>query len=1068
MSTTSTTTPQFITQTALSATGFVDSLGVNTHMAFGGTYGDVAEVAVALNYLGIDHVRDNLYTSAAATTGFDTLAADGIKFDFTPALASNYSVNVSGFVSALAAFEAQFPGAISAIEGANEVNLQQININGIQSIANGALLQEEIYTAVKADAALADIPVYNTTIGSTSTSVFAQLGNLSNYTDYANAHTYVMSTSNISTALSALVSLAESDAPGKPVVISEAGYSTDSSYWYDGVDQTTQAKYTLDTLMDAYKQGVSQTYLYELFDENLGANNYESSFGLFNANGTPKLAATAIHNLTTILSDPGASSGTTPTGSLTYSLSGQPSTTQNMVLEKTDGTMDLVLWAEPNVWNSTTDTDVTVPVSTVTVTFATTEGLVKVYDPLYGTTPIAIYTNVSQIQVGISDHPLIIEIDPVAPTTSTSSVAALSGSASTASSSVTVSTDLSDTKTYNTAGVLTNETVTHADGSKDVYLSTIQNQTYTSEHDTYNSSGVLTSQTRSHQDGSLASTYSLTADGTKISDIYSTTGVLTTQLIVYTDGSTDSQTYTAGVLAHETINHANGSKDVYTYGIQNQAYSTEHDVYNSAGTLTGITLLHQDGTLASVYMAANGGKLINTYNAAGLLITSSVTNSNGSSEVQTFTNNVLISDSIKYAPGSTNISDTKVYNTSGVLIHDTTVHADHSTDVYTYNIQNQSYVTEHDVYNAAGVLTSDTLLHADGSLAASYTLAANGTTTRDSYNATGVLTSATVTHTDGSSETQSYTGGVLTGDSVKYAAGSANLSNSETFNSAGVLTRDILTHTDHSYDVYTYGIQNQSYTSEHDTFSAASVLTSESQFYQNGSLAMSYVLAANGTRTTDNYNTSGALTSMSVTNSDGSADSRSYTNGVLTSETIKYAAGSVNQSEAMTYNTAGVLTHESTVHADGSRDVYDTNVTGKTYTADHFVYGTAGQLLSMDLTNLDGSHSQTALASGVTLTSTAGTADTLTGFSAGNDTFNFAAGFGHDTVTGFLASGANHDTLTIDKSEVANFQQLQMQTVGHDTLITLSANDSILIKGVVATSLTAADFHFIPHVDLIA
>jgi hypothetical protein len=244
-------------------------------------------------------------------------------------------------------------------------------------------------------------------------------------------------------------------------------------------------------------------------------------------------------------------------------------------------------------------------------------------------------------------------------------------------------------------------------------------------------------------------------------------------------------------------------------------------------------------------------------------------------------------------------------------------------------------------------------------------------------------------------------------------------------------------------------------------------LTSISQFYQNGSPAMSYTLASDGTKTTDNYNTSGALTSVTVSNSDGSSDSKSYTGGVLTSETIKYATGSANMSEATTYNTSGVLTHENIQHADGSRDIYDMNVTGKTYTADHFTYGTAGQLLSSDFTNLGGTHSQTAYATGVTLSSTAGVADTLSGFSGGNDTFNFAAGFGHDTVTGFQA-GANHDTLTIDTSEAVDFQHLQIQAQGHDTLITMSANDSILLKGVVATSLSAADFHFVPHYDLVA
>src|ERR1700744_1230087 len=128
---TATTDPAFVTQTALSATGFLNSLGVNTHLSFDtSTYANVAKVATALDYLGIDHVRDSLYTSTLAISSFDTLAADGIKFDFDPALRADHTVSVSGFVNQLASYEHEFPGSISAIEGANEVNNFPINIGG--------------------------------------------------------------------------------------------------------------------------------------------------------------------------------------------------------------------------------------------------------------------------------------------------------------------------------------------------------------------------------------------------------------------------------------------------------------------------------------------------------------------------------------------------------------------------------------------------------------------------------------------------------------------------------------------------------------------------------------------------------------------------------------------------------------------------------------------------------------------------------------------------------------------------------------------------------------------------
>ena len=100
--------------------------------------------------------------------------------------------------------------------------------------------------------------------------------------------------------MSIILPYAQLDAPGLPTVITETGYETNPADSYGGADQTVQAKYTLDILVDAFLDGVSQTYLYELFDE--GGQH----FGLFNTDGTPKLVATAIHNLTTLLAIPAA------------------------------------------------------------------------------------------------------------------------------------------------------------------------------------------------------------------------------------------------------------------------------------------------------------------------------------------------------------------------------------------------------------------------------------------------------------------------------------------------------------------------------------------------------------------------------------------------------------------------------------------------------------------------------------------------------------------------------------------------------------------------------------------
>ena len=81
-------------------------------------------------------------------------------------------------------------------------------------------------------------------------------------------------------------------------------------------------------------------------------------------------------------------------------------------------------------------------------------------------------------------------------------------------------------------------------------------------------------------------------------------------------------------------------------------------------------------------------------------------------------------------------------------------------------------------------------------------------------------------------------------------------------------------------------------------------------------------------------------------------------------------------------------------------------------------------------------------------------ADRLTG-GAGNDLFHFEAGFGADIITDFTA-GTSQDSIRV--SGYANYQSVQQQ--GADTLVTFSATDTILLKNVLATGLTAADFAF--------
>jgi hypothetical protein len=165
----------------------------------------------------------------------------------------------------------------------------------------------------------------------------------------------------------------------------------------------------LDGLLDAYLAGDVKTYLYELLDQHARSDS-EDNFGLFNANGTAKPAAVALHDLTTLLADTG-SAAFTP-GGLSYSLSGLLATDHSLLLEKSDGTFWLALWNETRLSGPSAPTDVAVPNHTVTLNLAGAAASVTVYDPLSGTAAVQSAGSTQTLQISLPDHPILVEIAP--------------------------------------------------------------------------------------------------------------------------------------------------------------------------------------------------------------------------------------------------------------------------------------------------------------------------------------------------------------------------------------------------------------------------------------------------------------------------------------------------------------------------------------------------------------------------------------------------------------------------------------------------------------------------------
>lgn len=429
-----------------------------------------------------------------------------------------------------------------------------------------------------------------------------------------------------------------------------------------------------------------------------------------------------------------------------------------------------------------------------------------------------------------------------------------------------------------------------------------------------------------------------------------------------------------------TVYNADGTRDIYTTGIAGESYASEHDVINASGNTSLIDRFFADGTLAFTQELNTDGSVVQAqYDAGGHLTQFAIDYSNGTFDQLTF-------------------------DTSGNETGETIRHADYSRDIYTYDITDQAYTSQHVVTDASGHSTLVDQYRADGSLLLQQTVDANGVKTVGQYDDSGHLTDQMVVQTDGS-YTQS------------------------TYAADGSVSSETERHADGSRDIYTYNIVGQAYSSQHVVNDPSGLSTLIDQYRADGSLLLQQTVDAGGVRTLDQYDDSGNLVEQTVSQPNGTyVQSNFAANGTLMSETTR--------------------------NLDGSRDVDTYGITGQSYSARHDVISAAGQTLETTFDNTDGSHTQTANAAGVTVTATAGS-DVIN--SAGGDNFVFAETNSQTVINHFQAGEApGHDVLEISSSVAADLGHLSIDVVGHDTVIDVGQHLSITLANI-TTPLTPHD-----------
>ncbi|HLH81564.1 MAG TPA: glycosyl hydrolase [Chthonomonas sp.] len=405
---------------------FLNSIGVNSAICLRGESLD--KTMECVRYLGIHWIRSGIEGNPPLDKLIYLHERTGVRYSW--GLGSG-GTNIPELIKT--GEQLAKAGALLAFEGPNEPNNWGITYQGQVGGRNlswlpVAKLQRDLYRAVKSDPLLKKYPVWSISENGAETDnvglQFLTIPKRANtlmpagtkYADFANVHNYIYHPNAPGLADNKTWNAADPTSACKVDGL-YVEYGLTWAHHYPGYSETqllslprvttetgaliegalTEEVHALNLLtmyLDQFKRGWSYTAVYLLRDRVDEAGNQR--FGFYRPDYTPRKAALYLHNLTTILADPGALHNP---GRLAYTIPNEPVTVHDMLLQKSNGTFYLVVWDEQIEGTST-----------VNIQFKEKVPAMKIYDPTVGTDPIQTLTNVRNIQLTLSNHPVILEI----------------------------------------------------------------------------------------------------------------------------------------------------------------------------------------------------------------------------------------------------------------------------------------------------------------------------------------------------------------------------------------------------------------------------------------------------------------------------------------------------------------------------------------------------------------------------------------------------------------------------------------------------------------------------------
>jgi hypothetical protein len=417
--------PAASNNTTLTAEGFVNSVGVGTHLAYLDTsYGDVDAVKLVED-LGVLHVRDGLgSTDSTPIKSMQRLGAAGVDVNWVAQPASS-SFSIDDQLKLIKDNKLD----VTSVEGENERD----NHGGGDWVSEVREHQAKLYSAVK-NTLGDDVAVVAPSLVHDESR--AELGEVPS--DVANSHPYTGGEMQTPQQTEHQLSMAKEVTPdvdtttpaqveGKKIDLktavedsgamwaTETGFhtATDSTAGngvQPHVSEKAQAVLETQQVLANYANGVDRTYIYELMDEGGDNAQAEDRFGLVHADGSPKPVYTALQQLLATVKA-GGPVGTAGAAPVTVDVSGGSKVTTHVVLPRADGSTVVAVWEASPVWDRDASKDLNVPAKEVTLTLGG-DADAQVFVPGQGAKALDSQDGTGTVTVSSQAAPTIIVLAP--------------------------------------------------------------------------------------------------------------------------------------------------------------------------------------------------------------------------------------------------------------------------------------------------------------------------------------------------------------------------------------------------------------------------------------------------------------------------------------------------------------------------------------------------------------------------------------------------------------------------------------------------------------------------------